>query len=429
MTNIIAACRRYAPRLVGYTGVQVLVQVMNAATGFFLVRSLDKNEYAWFTIANSLLATINIMADSGLGSATTSLGGPICHDREKFAGLVGTTRRLRHVFALTSAVVVLPAGWWVLSRNSAPTLTTALLLVITLMSAVPAAETVVLSTVNRLHSRLRFMLQGDLTVSSSRLVLTSFAWLAGINAMLAAGATAAAQWLQTLLLRRQTRDLLHGADTPDPSWHPRVMEIVRHFFPLCVFQCVQGHLTTWLLSVFATTHDVADVGALSRLAIVFTFMGLPLGHLIAPAIARCTDARKLARWCVGTVVGYSFLAGGVAMSGMLLSPQVLWILGDGYVHLHAELGWYLISAAAGLLSTVLWGVVLARSWLRLSWLHIPITLLLQLAAVFWLDLSRVIDVIVFSSISSLAGIAVCMGLMIQGVRKFAMQSPEMRMRA
>jgi len=409
--------RRHARRMARYAGAQVIFQIINALTGFILVRAMPKNDYAWFTITNSLLATIGILADSGLGSATTSMGGALIGDPVRFAGLIRATRRLRFIFVFGAGAVTLPAGWWVLQHNHASKGVTITLLIVTLVTALFAAESVVLNTVNRLHTKLRLMAQSDFALSGSRLIFILGSWWAGLTVVLAVLSTAASQWAQALLLRRQTRERVLVEDSSDTDWNPEVMKVVRHMFPLCVFTCVQGNLITWLLSMLGTTNNVADVGALARFSVVFTFLSIPMAQVIAPAIARCQDTRRLQKLCLAVVGGFTAMVTIMVILGSLFSTQLLWVLGQKYSHLHTELTWFLVYQAVGLVSTVMWGVVLTRSWVRHGWVLIPLTIGLQALAVLWLDLSQVINALLLSGISSITGILVCGWLIFRGLRE------------
>ncbi len=411
--------QHHAKRFAGYAGAQVIVQMVNGITGLILVHALAKNEYAWLTIVNSLLATISLLSDSGLGSATTSLGGPLIGQPDRFRSLISTTRSLRLLFALLSAAIILPAGWWILQQNVAPTGTIFLLLLFTLATALPSAEAVVLTTVNRLYSKLRNLVVSDFVQAFARLFLVTIVWAVGATATLAAATTAGAIWIQTLFLRRQTAPLLSPLPPPSSEWRKPAMKVVWHFMPLCLFQCIQGHLTTWLLSVFATTSDVADVGALSRLSLFFTFLALPLANIIAPAIARCTEPRRLTRLCSATVLGYMMAGIGMVLGGALFAPQILWLLGSKYAHLQSELVWYLGFQAIGLISTVMWGIVLTKGWVAQSWVHIPVTIALQLVTATQLDLGNIPHALMFSAISSVTGILVCTRQIYRGIKKDA----------
>jgi O-antigen/teichoic acid export membrane protein len=406
-------------RLAAYGGVQILVQLVNAASGFVLVRTMEKEHYAWFTLVNSLLATLSILTDSGLGSAMMSLGGQHFDDKPRFASLMLTSRRLRMKFMLMAAVVTLPAGWWLLAHNGAAPWLIVSLLALVFVTSLSSAEGVVLGAVNKLERRVDRILQADVCVSLSRLGGVLLGCLAGMNALLAAAATAVAQWAQILLLRRQTRVSLSVGQVSEEEWKPPMMKVVRELFPLCLFQAVQGHLTTWVLGIFAVTSDVADVGALSRFGIVFSLLGLPFVQLLCPVIARTSDPVRLKKLCWLAVGGYALVASLLALCGVLFADFVLWVLGGEYRHLKTELAWYLGAQTLGSVATATWGVAFTRSWVRRGWLVAPITLVLQAVAATQLNLTDVRHAIAFGSISQLVGGVIAVGLIARGLREHA----------
>jgi O-antigen/teichoic acid export membrane protein len=399
-----------------YSGAQAVVLLLNAFSGFLLVRGMSKEQYAWFTIANSLQATISVMSDSGLGSAMMAVGGRVCEDRSRFAALMHMAHGLRFRFMLMAALVTLPAGWWVLAKNDAPWWVIVVLMVLVTFTSVRSVESVVLNTVNRLHGRVRHLLEADLTVSLSRLALVALGMLPGLTAILGAAATAVSQWMQTSLLRRQTTADMADPGEPDPAWKPEFEGAVKNLFPLCLFNCVQGHITTWILSLFAATEDVADVGALARLGIVFTFLGLPLAQLILPRIARTQEPRRLLRLCLLTLGGILSAALVLAGLGIVFADQVLWLLGSQYAHLHRELAWFLGYLVLGTMANAAWGLCYTRNWVRHAWLQIPFAMGAQALAACWLDLGRVSHAIVFSGLSNLTGLLIAVYLVVRGLK-------------
>lgn len=403
-------------RLAAYSGAQIVVLLVNALSGFLLVRGMSKEQYAWFTIANSLLATISVMSDSGLGSAMMAVGGRVCEDRPRFAALMRMAHGLRFRFMLMAALVTLPAGWWVLARNNAPLWVIAVLMVLVVFTSVRAVESVVLGTVNRLHGRVRYLLEADLTVSLSRVVMVALGMLPGLTAILGAAATAVAQWMQTRLMRRQTKEDIAAPGEADPAWKPEFEGAVRNLFPLCLFNCVQGHITTWILSLFAGTEKVADVGALARISIAFTFLGLPLAQLIMPRIARTQEPRRLLRLSLLALGGMLLASVLLAGLGILFADQVLWLLGSQYAHLHRELAWFLGYLVLGTVANAAWGLCYTRNWVRHAWLQIPFAVGAQALAACWLDLGRVTHAIVFSGLSNITGLLIAVWLVVRGLR-------------
>lgn len=407
--------KQAAFRIAAFSGAQAVIQGLNALSGFLLVRGMGKQEYGWFTIMNSLLATINILTDSGLGSAFSSIGGRHVTHGAKFAAIVSTARSLRTVFLVASLCITLPAGIYVLRLNHTPVWVTSALSLVLLASALPIMETSLLAAVNRIHSRVRQVVQADLSTSALRLGIICAASLTTLNALVAALATTITQWFQWLLLRRQTADLVNVPPDTEEDFREPMLQVVRHMLPICAFQCVQGHITTWLLSMFATTEKVADVGALARLGILFTFLFLPWQNFAFPAIARSTDTSRLARLSLLAVLSAMVVSGATVIGCLLLSKQVLWLLGSNYTHLRVELGWYLGSLAVAFVANTVWGVALTKSWVRHGWLHIPITVLAQIAAAMILDLSQTTHAIAFAAVSNVAGFAVAAVLVVLGL--------------
>src|SRR5256886_12272670 len=63
-------------RVVGkFAMVQAFVQLLGFSSGILLVRTLEQREYAYFTIANTMQATINLLADIGISVGLVSIGG------------------------------------------------------------------------------------------------------------------------------------------------------------------------------------------------------------------------------------------------------------------------------------------------------------------------------------------------------------------
>jgi FkbM family methyltransferase len=60
-----------------FLGVQTIVQALGFLVGLIVVRHLSKQEYAHFTVANSLQGTMNILADTGVATALSAIGGRV----------------------------------------------------------------------------------------------------------------------------------------------------------------------------------------------------------------------------------------------------------------------------------------------------------------------------------------------------------------
>ena len=383
---------------------------MNTLSGFILVRAMAKEDYAWFTIALAALSTISVLADSGLGSAFSAVGGPLVSDTQRFASLARLVRRRRAVYCAVAGLIVLPITFGLLYANGARFVPSVLVLGLVALTAYLSTEAVVYATAHKLRSRIRPLMHTELAGSGVRLVLILAAAVLGIGVTIAVACSSIAEWARLFLLKRQSRDLATTEDHGTEVWSPRINSIVGHSLPIVVFYCIRGQIATFILSAFATTSQVADFGALTRFHVVFAVSALPLGHFVFPTISRCCDRVQLRKLILGTIVASSGLFAGLAAIGMLCSTLLLWLLGPVYTHLTLELNLYLAASALASCETTVWGIVNARGWVRHGWTHIPLAIAFMIIGAQWLHLENTASAIVFSALGSLAALFVGLAL-------------------
>jgi len=108
-------------RVVGnFAIVQAIVQVIGFLSGILLIRHLDQREYAYFTIANTMQGTLNVLADIGISVGLVSIGGRVWQDRNRFGQLIRTASNLRRKLGAIAAIAVTPILFLMLVKNGAP---------------------------------------------------------------------------------------------------------------------------------------------------------------------------------------------------------------------------------------------------------------------------------------------------------------------
>lgn len=407
---------KWARRLAAYSGAQGIVLGVNALSGFLLVRGMSKEQYAWFTIANSLQATISVMSDSGLGSAMMAVGGRVSHDETQFVRVMRVAQQMKLEFMLLASVIVLPMGCWMLTRNDSSFLVACAVSALVVLTGLAAGEGAVLATMSKMRRNVPLLVKADLSLGFVRLVAISAGLLSGLNAVLAVAATTVSQWIQVIVLRRGSSLRRDVVESGEDDYKRQLRVVVRSLFPLSLFACVQGHLTTWILSFFAGASEVADVGALSRLGIIFSFVALPVTQLIFPVISTERNSSRIKRLTAVALIVAIVPAVLLCVLCVGFSEQVLWVLGSQYAGLKLELVCYVGAQVVGSVATVIWSLAYARGWVRLAWIQIPLTLAVQAVAAFCMNLSDVRQVIMFSSISNVIGIGVGGLLIWQGTQ-------------
>lgn len=398
----------------GFALVQLFVQGLNAVAGFLLVRTLEKPDYAWFTIAGSMSAALAVLTDAGIVSAVTSIGGAIWHDKASLKGLLQAALRLRMKFALISSVIIAGISIWLLLHNGAELSSALALTALVLAPVWQASTTAIFNIVNRLQSRTRQLQVADLVPALVRTLLTvALVLLGGLTPQTALVAVLVAHLTQYAIVRSQVVPLLGGLQATGMAEHTaRIWEVVHQLLPNCIFICIQGQLTTWIISVFATTSEVSDLGALNRLAIIFAVLAGPMAQFVFPSFARASDKKRMWAMVVALVAGTAAFSIVLLTFAWWQGQWFLAILGGKYAHLRWELVLVLAGMALTNVAGFVWGMNVARGWIRFVWLNIPLTVVVQIVTACLLPLNSVAGLawftIVTATVQSGHALAACL---------------------
>ncbi len=410
-------------RVVGnFASVQVLVQAIGFASGILLVRYLSTEEYAYFTIANTMQGTINVLADIGISIGLVSIGGRVWKDPHRFGQLIATAQRLRWKLGALATVIITPILYLMLARNGASFPYSIALIVLLLFGLAVQLSLSVLEVVPRLHSDVSRIQKIDITGAIVRLILLVGCALLFLNAALAILVGAAAFLLQYWLIRRYVATVIDIKAPPNPDDHRAMIGFIKNQAANAIFFCLQGQITIFLVSFFgARTSSVAEVGALGRLAMIFAVIGHLLTNIFVPAFARCHSLprmRLIYGGIVGAVAGFSAL---VLVAAAILPEQFLFVLGKNYAHLHRELLLMVGGTVANVLVGTLWFMNASKAWIKGSWLYIPTTIATQIALIPFTDFSSVTGILLFNLISTLPNLLVNIGLSVRGFRHWKEQ--------
>lgn len=407
-------------RLIGnFAFAQGLVQLIGFASGILLVRWLDQDEYAYFTIANTMQGTINVLGDIGISIGLVAIGGKVWQDRQRFGQLIATARHLRTKLGLVAILVVTPILYWMLTRNGASPTYAAILIGAILIGLVIQFSLGILGVVPRLHSDLSRIQKIDLTGAIVRLIVLVGCAFLFLNAAVAIFVSTMAFLLQFWMLRRYAARMV-DLDAPENAEDRSAIKgFIKSQAANAVFFCLQGQITVFLISFFGSrAASVAEVGALGRLAMIFTVLGQLHLNVFVPAFARCQTRTRL-RWLhfaiVGGVTAFCLAVIGAAA---FFPNQFLFVLGDKYSHLQHELLLMIAGTVMNVLTGTLWVLNASKGWIAGSWLYIPLTLGTQIVLIPFTDFSNVTQVLIFNLISSVPNLLLNMVLSYRGFRNF-----------
>jgi O-antigen/teichoic acid export membrane protein len=408
---------RWAGLLGRFASVQVVVQAVGFLAGIILIRNLSVEQYAYFTIANSIQGTYGVLTDVGMTASLTALGGRTFQDRARLGRLLATALGLRRQMAIWVIAVTTPLLLWMLREAGAPWWSSLLILTALLLGLRFTLDVATLVVVLRLRQEISRLQWLELAGSATRLGLVLLAlssWLDAFMAVLAAAFAGAAQWV---LLRRWVAGSYDVAAPPDAGDRRALLKMVRSQAPNGVFFCLQGQITVWLISAFGTQRAIAEVGALGRLGALFAVIGAVTTGIVLPRFARY-HGRSMLRRRYTQAVAAQLAFGAVVVLGVLAFPrEAVWVLGGKYAHLGHDATYVAAAAVLSSLLALMWHMNAYRGWVPPSWVYIPATLGTQVAVIPLLDLSTVRGVILFGLLSTVPAVLISAFLAARGLRE------------
>jgi len=403
--------KRWSSLLAKFVSVQIIVQAIGLVAGIFLVRMLSQRQYAYFTIANTMQGTISILADSGISVGLSAIGGKVWHDRYRFGQLINTALRLRKTLAAGAVLIVTPILIWMLIKNGASAIYAVLVAVAVLVGVSAQLTTGVLEVVPRLHSQVNRLQTLDFYSAMSRLLLLGGAYLVSLNAAFAVLAASASLLLKNRLLSRWIKGDVDMDAPPLAADRAEISSIIKYQMPTSIFYCVQGQVTVWLISIFGSTKNIAEIGALGRLVVVFSIVSSVLVNIALPVYARCQvyDLMRRRYWQIlGAYTSFCLL---VLALIAVFPNQALWVLGKHYSNLQSELVWMALGTIISGFAATTYALNTTRGWVKFRWHGIPLTgvgipstIATQAVLLLTLDVSSVKGVVLFGVLSTVPSI-------------------------
>ena len=408
---------QFVRRASRFTWVQLVVQCIGFATGILIVRCMEQHEYALFTIANTMQATTNILADIGISIGLISIGGRVWQDQRRLGQLVSTGLKLRRKLGTAAILVVTPLLYFMLRKHGTSFSYTVFLIAAVLAGLSAQLSVEVFSVIPRLRSDLGQIQKVDFIGSIARLAVLGALAFVFLNAGVAVVAGSSALLLQYLLSRQYAAGIIDLQAEENAEDRKAMLGFIRSQAANAVFFCLQGQITIFLITFFGHRAGVAEVGALGRLAIIFTVLGNLVANICAPAFSRCRTHHQLVWLYTGVVGGVAGLSLLLLGGAYFLPNEFLFILGNRYSHLQYELLLIVGGAMINTMAGTLWTLNASRAWIAGSWLYIPLTVGTQLLLIPFTDFSSVNGVLTFNLFSVCPNLLLNIALSYRGFRQ------------
>ena len=161
-------------RLVSITSTaQIFVQGVGFISGILIIRLLEVEEYALYTLANTMLGTMCLLADGGISAGVMSQGGRVWQDKEKLGQILATGLELRKKFAVGSLIVCIPILIYLLRSHDASWLMVTLISLSLIPAFISQLSDTILGIPPKLHQAIPELQKNQVMVGFGRLVLTA----------------------------------------------------------------------------------------------------------------------------------------------------------------------------------------------------------------------------------------------------------------
>jgi O-antigen/teichoic acid export membrane protein len=385
-------------KLISITGsTQIVVQAVGFLCGILVIRLLPTQEYALYTIANTMMGTMTMLADSGISAGVMAQGGKVWQDREKLGAVLATGLDLRRKFAIGSLIVSTPILLYLLLHNDASWLMATLIVLSMIPAFYAALSDSLLEIAPKLHQSILPLQKNQVTVGVGRLLLSAvtlfiFPWT--FVAILAGGIP---RIYGNIQLQKIANNFVDKSQRADKEVKKAILKSVKKILPNAIYLTFSGQITIWLLSLFGTSTNLAQIGALGRISIILSLFGAVFGQLFVPRFVRLKHDKKLlfTRYLQINLVG--ILASGLTLLGVwLFSSQILWVLGSKYSHLHTELFLCMIGGTISLFHGISFVLCAQRGWMISPFIAIGTDFIAIIIGILLFNVSSLKDMLWFN---------------------------------
>lgn len=398
-------------KLLGVTGTaQVGVQAIGLLSGVLVIRLLSTDEYALYTLANTMLSTMVMLANAGIPIAVMSEGGKVWKNKEKLGEVLVTGFDFRKKFAIGSLILGIPILSYLLYINNASILMTILIVLGLIPVFYTQLSDVLLQIAPKLKQDIVPLQKNLVLVNLGRLFLLGLSLILFPFAVVAIFSASIPQILGNFNLKKITKPYADWHQKPSTALKKKMSVTVKRVLPEALYYSISGQITIWILSIFGSTTAIAEIGALGRIAMVINLVSIIFGMLVVPRFARLENTfnlllKRYIQVQILVIGTFSIIIGFV----YLFPESILWVLGPQYANLKFELFLGVIGGCLSVFSGIVFSLYSSRGWIINPAISIPLNLATLCFAIWATDVSSLIGVLFLNIIVGAVQLAIHCG--------------------
>lgn len=385
-------------KLISITGsAQIIVMAVSFASGILIIRLLPVQEYAFYTLCNTMLGTMVLLSDSGISTGVMSLGGEAWKDKDKLGIVLATGLDLRKKFAIGSLLVSIPILLYLLLHNGASWFMALLITAAMIPAFYAALSDSLLEIVPKLHQRIFPLQRNQIEVGVGRLALSALTMFFFPWAFVAVLAGGIPRIFGNVRLCKIVYDVVDKDKKPDLEVRNKILDIVKRSLPSVIYYCFSGQINIWLISYFGNTTSLAQIGALGRVVTLLSLISVIFSVLIVPRFARLKNEYILLIGFYSKMIALVFL---IFLFTVVIiyftSEYFLYILGDKYAGLETELVLVMTGGCINMLMASGLSLYLSKGWVMKHYVSIGLEILPLIIGCFLFDISNLLGVLYFN---------------------------------
>lgn len=376
-------------KLITITGsAQVIVQAMGFLSGILVIRLLSVEDYALYTLANTMLGAMMLIGDGGIATGVMSRCGQIWTDISKMGSILNTGFILRKYFAVISLLILLPLLTYLLLYHGASWSLSIMISLSILPAYFSGLSNSLLEIPLKLRQDIKNLQINQIEVSIGRLLLTGitlfiYPWV--YLALLASGIPRIYGNLKLRIIAKQYSDFEQIQDKNSKS---DIIQIVKQILPTNIYIVLSGQISIWLISVFGKTTSIAQLGAISRFSALLSIFSLIFAILIIPRFTKLTVSKnQIYNQFKKIYLSLSVFILLFALFVLMFSKPILWILGAQYYGLDFALFLSLTGSCVYVSAQMIYQLLSARGIIIPFLYTISVNIIITILAVLLFDMS------------------------------------------
>ena len=363
-------------KLFSITGItQILIQIFGLLSGIVIIRLMSVEEYAWYTIANTILGTLTLLSDAGISTGVLSEGGKVWNNKELLGKVMVTGMRLRTRFASISLFICIPILIVLLHRQNASPLQIVLICLSIIPSFLASLTDILLEIPIKLYQDVLALQKNQLFTSILRLLLISFSIFIFPFTYIALLGNGIPRLWANRNLKKINKQFFDNNQIPDKNVESSILKLVSKILPGSLFYCIYGQITIWIITLLGKSASIAQIGAFGRLSMVLSLINVIISILIIPRFSKIISPYFLKKRTMQIQIGLLILMTIIIIISYLLSNYLLLILGNKYKGLNYELFLSIISSCIGIVGGATYNLFTSKGWAIKPYIQIPMSLL------------------------------------------------------